>query len=282
MLPEVSIKQIEHCCVKGSTLLTTQKHQAKASAAMMRALQKFLLFHALTCLGRNALGTEIIHGQIAPRNQMLYMASVQTRSGHHCGGSLISDNFVLTAAHCDHHGLESVVLGTHNLRSGGTVRRIVQRCRYPYYQHHTTGGDIMLLKLSPRVPEGGTIRHISLPSPNMKLQHNQVCQVAGWGVTEAGRGVADLRVVDVSVVDQNVCRRQWSGIPANVICAGGYQTLKGACNGDSGGPLVCNGVAAGVVSYGDQGCRDPRFPNVYTDVSKFRRWINQIIRHNGC
>ena len=64
----------------------------------------------------------------------------------------------------------------------------------------------------------------------MKLQHNQVCQVAGWGVTEAGRGVADLRVVDVSVVDQNVCRRQWSGIPANVICAGGYQTLKGACN----------------------------------------------------
>ena len=145
----------------------------------------------------------------------------------------------------------------------------------------------------------------------MKLQHNQVCQVAGWGVTEAGRGVADLRVVDVSVVDQNVCRRQWSGIPANVICAGGYQTLKGACNvsslstsgkfmntsciffvskyrdisilqGDSGGPLVCNGVAAGVVSYGDQGCRDPRFPNVYTDVSKFRRWINQIIRHNGC
>ncbi|XP_073332517.1 mast cell protease 1A-like [Pagrus major] len=244
----------------------------------MRALQKFLLFHALTCLGPNALGSEIINGQIAPRNRMLYMASVQTRGGHHCGGSLISDNFVLTAAHCDSDRLARVVFGTHNLRNTGTVRNIVQRCKHPYYQRHPPTNDIMLLKLSQSVPVGGTIRRIRLPPPNMNLRPNQKCHVAGWGVTEAGRGVTDLRVVGVSVVDQNVCRRQWSRIPANVICAGGYRTLKGACNGDSGGPLVCNGMAAGVVSYGDRGCRDERFPNVYTDVSKFRPWIDQILR----
>ena len=56
-----------------------------------------------------------------------------------------------------------------------------------------------------------------------------MCHVAGWGVADAGRGVDDLRVVGVSVVDQNVCKQQWSWIPANVICAGGYRTLKGAC-----------------------------------------------------
>ncbi|KAM8746179.1 granzyme B(G,H)-like [Acanthopagrus schlegelii] len=252
----------------------------------MQALHKLLLCHLLACLGPNALGSEIIHGHIAPPNQMLYMASVQTRDRHVCGGSLISDNFVLTAAHCDEHPLVRVVLGTHNLRHSGTVRTIVQRCKHPYYRHHRTGSDIMLLKLSQSVPVGGTIRRIPLPPPNMNLRSNQMCHVAGWGVTETGSDVNDLRVVGVSVVDQNVCRRQWSktglNLPAHVICAGGYKTLEGACKGDSGGPLVCNGVAAGVVSFGDPICSDPDLPNVYTDVSKFRPWINQIVSRNGC
>ncbi|XP_073332725.1 complement factor D-like [Pagrus major] len=252
----------------------------------MHALHNFLLFHVLIYLGRNALGAKIINGVKVPDNLMRYMASVQESDGHVCGGVLISNNFVLTAAHChdddDEDGLVRVVLGTHNLGNNGTVRDIVQRCKHPHYRDHTTGSDIMLLKMSESVPVGGTIRHIPLPPPNMNLQQDQICHVAGWGITEAGRSVDDLRVVGVSVVDQNVCKRQWSGIPANVICAGGYRTHNGFCNGDSGGPLVCNGMAAGVVSFADQVCLDKRLPNVYTDVSKFRPWINQILRQNGC
>ena len=231
MLPEVSIKQIEHCCVKGSTLLTTQKHQAKASAAMMRALQKFLLFHALTCLGRNgkllsltaSLRVMLTHFNISFSSHVfstwdwnhtrancstepdavyglsadqirtpLWRLPHQWQLCPHCCAlwssvSWVSESpelfyffFKCSYSYESHKlkrnvksvallccwqnilrkssddllnltfssGLESVVLGTHDLRSGGTVRRIVQRCRYPYYQHHTTGGDIMLLKVS--------------------------------------------------------------------------------------------------------------------------------------
>ena len=70
----------------------------------------------------------------------------------------------------------------------------------------------------------------------MNLRPNQMCHVAGWGKTEAGTAVDDLRVVNVSVVDQNVCKRQWSNskwlprLPANVICAGGYGTFNGFCD----------------------------------------------------
>ena len=78
---------------------------------------------------------------------------------------------------------------------------------------------------------GGKIQCIRLPPPDMNLLPNQMCHVAGWGVTEHSdeRTVDDLRVVDVSVVDQKVCTRQWDEIPANVICAGGYKTRKGFC-----------------------------------------------------
>ncbi|XP_030288803.1 granzyme B(G,H)-like [Sparus aurata] len=253
----------------------------------MLALRKLLLLHVLTNLRRNALGAKIINGVKVPDDSMQFMASLQTTDGHMCGGSLISDNFVLTAAHCadNNHPLPvRVFLGTHDLRKTGTVRNIVQRCKHPDYQPNTIENDIMLLKLSQSVPVGGTIQRIRLPPPDMNLQPNQLCHVAGWGETETDGRVDDLRVVNVSVVDQKVCRRQWSNeyVPANVICAGGYKTLKGFCRGDSGGPLVCNGVAAGVVSFADQSCMNQSIPNVYTDVSKFLPWIDQIVSRNGC
>ncbi|XP_030288810.1 granzyme B(G,H)-like isoform X1 [Sparus aurata] len=195
----------------------------------MQVLHKLLLLHVLTYLGRNALGAKIIDGVEVPEDEMQFMASVQSRDGHVCGGSLIRGSFVLTAAHCDgdddDNRLVRVVLGTHNLKKTGTVRTIAQRCKHPDYHDESIENDIVLLKvsiysLSQSVPVGGTIRRIRLPPPDMNLQPNQRCHVAGWGETEAGRGVDDLRVVGVSVVDQNVCRQQVDGISANVICAG--------------------------------------------------------------
>ncbi|XP_042272868.1 mast cell protease 1A-like [Thunnus maccoyii] len=255
---------------------------------MMHGLHKFLLFHVLTCLRQNGLGSEIINGKKAKKS-LLYMASVQVNRSHKCGGFLISEDFVVTAAHCDSPHPMSVVLGTNNLRKvvDDTMRYNVMKYKHPDYVDILSGNDIMLLKLSRKAHLGKKpIKPIKLPSHHMNLKGIKKCSVAGWGFTRTGGQIVDeLREVNVSIIKLKVCKDKWlPGVkfPHNIICAGGYGTDKGFCQGDSGGPLVCNGIAVGVVSFNNGGnCDYPDVPNIYTDISKFIPWINVFLKKNN-
>uniref|UniRef100_A0A3B4X5R1 Peptidase S1 domain-containing protein n=1 Tax=Seriola lalandi dorsalis TaxID=1841481 RepID=A0A3B4X5R1_SERLL len=219
----------------------------------------------------------------APENSMLYMASLQSKGGHVCGGFLISEDFVMTAAHCQvPDNLTRVVLGTHNIKNvdEGKIRYIEKMYKHESYQNVGTGKDIMLLKLSRKAELNNKLQTIPLPRSEIHLGDNTKCYVAGWGFIKTGGGVVnELRVVDVSVINPRVCREMWGGVPDNVICAGGYKTKKGFCQGDSGGPLVCDGTAVGIVSFNwEKNCNYPDKPNVYTDVSKYLPWIKTILK----
>ncbi|KAM7388434.1 hypothetical protein PAMP_024608 [Pampus punctatissimus] len=247
----------------------------------MHGLHTFLLLHLLTCLGRNTLGSEIIHGKNASKESMLYMASVQNNTKHVCGGFLISEDFVVTAAHCDNANL-SVVLGTHNLKkvNDATMRYRVKKCKHPYYKNVKSGNDIMLLKLSRKAQK---VKPIQLPKSVMKMKDEAMCRVAGWGRITGGKHVDVLQVADVPIINLNVCKKEWMQLPDNVICAGGYGTKKGFCQGDSGGPLVCGGIAVGVVSFNNKkNCTYPNVPNIYTDLSKNLDWIKNILKKKKC
>ncbi|KAL4000118.1 organic solute transporter subunit alpha [Sarotherodon galilaeus] len=244
----------------------------------MLGLQKFLLLHVLAWLGQIAHGSDIIHGEKAPENSMQYMASVQNNRGHVCGGFLITEDFVVSAAHCDKDNPTHVVLGNHNLKNGNHQKiKIEKKNIHKNYKIPGLGDDIMLIK---KVPLNDRVQTIQLPPAEIHLKENQVCQVAGWGKTKTvGKLVDELMVVDVSVIDKQVCKELWRGLPDNVICAGGYKTTKGFCQGDSGGPLVCDGLAVGVVSFNYyNNCSYPDKPNVYTDISKYLQWINGIVK----
>uniref|UniRef100_A0A3Q4IFZ5 trypsin n=1 Tax=Neolamprologus brichardi TaxID=32507 RepID=A0A3Q4IFZ5_NEOBR len=220
----------------------------------------------------HALGSEIVNGEKAPENSLLYMASVQNNDGHNCGGFLVSENFVVTAAHCDEGNPRRIVLGTHDLsKPADTVKDVIMKCKHPYYIGVGNGNDIMLLQLSSEVQPSKNIQIIKLPSSEIKLKENERCLVAGWGLTKTGAPlVHQLRVVDVSVISPEVCRKNWPGLPDGLIC------------GDSGGPLICNGTAVGVVSFNKWGkCDYPDAPNVYVDIAKHLDWINEILKKNG-
>ncbi|XP_041791632.1 duodenase-1-like isoform X2 [Chelmon rostratus] len=209
-----------------------------------------------------ALGSEIINGKRVPEKLMLYMASVQNRTERHiCGGFLISEDFVVTAAHCDRQTPTSVVLGTHNLKKvdNKTMRYAVRRCKHPSFDNERSGNDIMLLKLSKKVELDERVQPIPLPKTKMKIRDKAKCRVAGWGYMRTGGKAVDvLQEVDVPFINLEVCKAEWRKIrfelPNTVICAGGYDTTKGFCQADSGGPLVCGGTAVGVVSVKNFAC----------------------------
>uniref|UniRef100_A0A3Q2TR19 Mast cell protease 8 n=1 Tax=Fundulus heteroclitus TaxID=8078 RepID=A0A3Q2TR19_FUNHE len=215
-----------------------------------------------------AHGTEIIHGKKVPDDLMLYMASVQNNKAHVCGGFLISEDFVVTAAHCDKPNL-SVVLGTHNLKkvNDGTMRYDVTKCNLicksltVFYLHP---------QLSRKAQLNERVSPIQIPRAEMKLKAKTKCRLAGWGSAKANGEVSNvLKIAEVLV------------LPNNVTCAVSVHNPKtGFCKGDSGGPLVCGGIATGLVSF-NRSC-DPDVPMVYTDVSKYASWIRKVLKQKKC
>uniref|UniRef100_A0A3P9K469 Anionic trypsin-2-like n=1 Tax=Oryzias latipes TaxID=8090 RepID=A0A3P9K469_ORYLA len=250
----------------------------------MKVLGQFLLFLALVCAASHVQGSVIVNGKLAPEGSMQFMVSVQNENGHECGGFLISEDFVVTAAHCD-NGLKHVILGGHNWKNSNVKKiKISNQYKHKNYSDAQYGYDIMLLKLAENATMGENIKTIPLAENDMNLSVNQECSVAGWGKTVSTGGLADdLRVVNVSIIDHNDCQQSWGGLPPNVICAGGKYTVKGFCQGDSGGPLVCNGKAVGIVSFNKkENCKYPDVPNVYTDIREYVDWIKYITIVNSC
>merc|ERR1711976_413752 len=222
-----------------------------------------------------------------------WQGSLQLLGSHSCGCSLVSSNYVITAAHCVlATALQSVVLGAHDIISqeqGRPVRyRIDEAKVHPDWDASGDGfpNDIALLRLEFGVEMSEFVGVVPLaPSSATEADYSN-CIITGWGASRMIGGILPvmpdvLQEAAVGIYDKQTCENMFAAVGNAAINGGhicvGEEGLRGACSGDSGGPLVCtyNGevTLVGLTSWGISTC-SPDFPSVYTRISFFRQWVD--------
>ena len=176
----------------------------------------------------------IVGGKAITISEAPYQVSLQYRSIHHCGGSIISTSFILTAAHCVYslnRQYLSVRLGTDKLGLGGEVIRVKSIRVHPFYNHNTINYDFSLLLLANDVSlESGVKEIIQLPFLNDPIDDGENVFVTGWGDTKSSESRLILRGVIVRTINQNICRQAYTSLLTSVmVCAGDLAGGLDAC-----------------------------------------------------
>ncbi|TDG43941.1 hypothetical protein AWZ03_009638 [Drosophila navojoa] len=202
---------------------------------------------------------------------------------HSCGGSILTKDTIITAAHCVIGSVASqfkVVAGTSRRNgSDGIIVSVDEIVMHENYNPDNLDNDVALLRLSSPLPLNNfTMRAIELPTE--PTTDGAISTVSGWGTTQSGGTPSDqLRAVDVPIVSNKVCDEDYGGgrITAGMLCAGVRgQGGKDACQGDSGGPLIVKNKLQGVVSWG-RSCALPTHPGVYANVFHYVDWIKSKV-----
>ncbi|XP_006835574.1 PREDICTED: duodenase-1-like [Chrysochloris asiatica] len=240
-----------------------------------------LLLLLLVCIlvPRTETG-EIIGGHEARPHSHPYMAYVRFwKDGKHkCGGCLIKEDFVLTAAHC-FGSFMNVTLGAHDISQKEETQQLIRVKKpipHPDYDKKTHVNDIMLLQLEKRAKLTNAVDILQLPKTETQITPGMICSVAGWGKLSLKISTSKLHEVNLAVQNDKECVSRYNNYKsASEICVGDPKKKASTFQGDSGGPLVCDNVAQGIVSYGRKNATPPR---VFTKVSRFLKWIKEIIK----
>ncbi|XP_060634280.2 hepatocyte growth factor isoform X2 [Anolis sagrei] len=215
-----------------------------------------------------------------------WMVSLKDRGRHFCGGSLVQDNWILTAKQCfpSRYNLNDYQawLGIHNVERAHEEEH-KQVLNISQLVYGPQGSDLVLLKLSRPAVISEAVATIRLPITGCTIPEGTTCTVYGWGHT--GRATFDGRLQEANmiIVGNERCNQDLGGnvvVKESEMCARAESIGSGTCERDYGGPLVCEQnrikIVVGVIIPG-RGCAIPRRPGIFVRVAFYSKWIHKIL-----
>ncbi|XP_034246476.1 brachyurin-like [Thrips palmi] len=237
-------------------------------------------------------GLRIVGGDEAAPGQFPHQVGIWIllgRSRNFCGGSIISDRVVVTAAHCATRGTNfTVVAGAHAILdesepSRQEVQADAKLVHERFNKEEQLANDIALLRLEKPLVFNDRVQPVRLPRAAHKSFWRSKVLMSGWGhnTTDAEDISPKLRFVQNRVVSNLYCRARYfmKHVRDSNICVSGWWK-KGTCQGDSGGPMVVTEsdgkpTLVGLTSFGIKfGC-EVSWPNVFTRVTSYLDWIRE-------
>ncbi|XP_030750059.1 trypsin alpha-3-like [Sitophilus oryzae] len=245
----------------------------------------------------NSSGLKIVAGSNAARNQFPYQISLRVISGnflfHICGGSILSQRWVLTAAHCTQYSAEQfrVTAGILLQTDSGIANQ--QTVGVSYYINHAeypggstvSANDIAVIRLASLLTYGVNVQPIALPAAGSVPSGDAI--VSGWGSLgpPSNDSPNNLQFVQLPILAKTQCALTIAAISGIInpfrsalnVCTTtrSSSSNEAVCSGDSGGPLVINSQLIGVVSWGYSPCGTSGFPSIYVDTAAYIDWIQQ-------
>lgn len=236
----------------------------------------------------SSVDNRIANGLTAFDSQFPYVVSIRSPLNGatiHCGGSIISSSWVLTAAHCTINRLQfNLRFGSNNMLSGGVTQTSFWSINHAQFDSKYLNNDIALIRIPSPLTLSASIRSIRLPTSRQidDTFAGRQMVVSGWGETSPRSGAMPLlRWVYTKAISNAQCVTTFGSrsVVDHVVCTLGYTSPsnQGACAGDSGGPLVLmeNGIPTqiGVVAFAHKGGCNAGYPNGHMRVGKFLEWI---------